>query len=291
MYPNRFEYFRPATLQEALSLLSAHGEEAKVMAGGQSLLPLMKFRLASPKVLIDLGGIGALNFIREEGEKIAIGALTTYCEIKESGLLQSKCALLPQTASLVGDVQVRNRGTLGGSLAHADPAGDMPAAIMALQAELKVVSPGGERWIDAEDFFVAMMTTALGDDEILTEIRVPVLKGQRTIYMKNAPRPSDFAIVGIAVCLKQAPDESCEDIAIGVTGVGDKAYRAREVESALRGKKLDPGIIAEAAAEIAHGVEVGESMRASQEFRSHLARVWASRAIHAAMKASPADSR
>lgn len=290
MFPNRFEYFRPATLAEALSLLSAHGEDAKLMAGGQSLLSLMKLRLANPKVVIDLGAIAELSGVREEGESIVVGALTTYAEIKDSALLHNTCPLLPQTAALVGDVQVRNRGTLGGSLAHADPAGDMPAAIIALQAEMKAVSPRGERWFAADDFFVAMMTTALAEDEILTEIRVPVLKGQRTLYMKNAPRPSDFAVVGIAVCLAIDPDQTCAEIALGVTGVGEQPYRARDVETALKGKKLEPAIIEEAAAQITHGVEVGESLRASQEFRTHLARVWAARAIQAAANATAAGA-
>jgi carbon-monoxide dehydrogenase medium subunit len=205
--------------------------------------------------------------------------MTTYAQIKGSQLLRSRCPLLPQTVALVADVQVRNRGTIGGSLAHADPAADVPAAILALGAELKAVGPEGERWIKAEDFFVTMMTTALSPGEILTEIRVPVLEGWRTIYLKNAPRPSDFAIVGIAVCLKLNSQGICEDIAIGVTGVTDKVYRAENVEKALRGRRLEPQIVKEAASEITRGVDVNENVHASKEFRSHLARVCAARAI------------
>jgi carbon-monoxide dehydrogenase medium subunit len=284
MYPNRFDYYCPDTLQETISLLSSHQDEAKLLAGGQSLLSMMKLRLANPKVLIDLARIPGLNAVREENGKIRIGAMTTYAQIKGSDLLRNKCPLLPQTAALVADAQVRNRGTVGGSLAHADPAADMPAAILALGAELKAVGPNGERWIKAEDFFVTMMTTVLDPCEILTEIRVPALKGEKTVYLKNAPRPSDFAIVGIAVCLKLNRQGTCEDIAMGVTGITDKAYRATGVEKALRGKKLEPKTVQEAASEIIHGVEVNENIHASKEFRSHIARVYANRAIQAASK-------
>ncbi len=286
MIPSKFEYFAPASLSEAVSLLSNYREEAKPLAGGQSLISLLKLRLASLKYLVDLAGIAELNYIREEGTgpsgTISIGALTTYAQIKESKLLQSKCPLLPQTASVVGDVQVRNRGTLGGSLAHADPAGDMPAAILALKAELKAVGPKGERWIQADDFFLGMMETALSPDEILSEIRLPVLPDHKMIYRKAARRPSDFAMVGIALCLKAGDDQTCEDISIGVTGVTDKPYRAEETEKRLRGKKLEPKIIEEAASGITQGVDVMENMHASQDFRSHLARVYVSRAIAAA---------
>ncbi len=286
MYSNRFEYFCPASLQETISLLSNHQDEAKLLAGGQSLLSMMKLRLANPRYLIDLSRISGLNSIREENGKIVVGAMTNYTQIKGSLLLQSKCPLLPQTAALVADVQVRNRGTIGGSLAHADPAADLPAAILALGAELKAVGPKGERWIKAEDFFVTMMTTVLDPDEILTEIRVPVLKDEKTVYLKNAPRPSDFAIVGIAVCLKLNRQGTCEDIAMGVTGITDKAYRATDVERALRGKKLDQKIIKEAASGVIQGVDVNENIHASKEFRSHLARVYANRAIQEASKGS-----
>jgi carbon-monoxide dehydrogenase medium subunit len=254
-----------------------------LLAGGQSLLSMMKLRLANPGHLIDLSRIPALNTIREEDGKIVVGAMTTYSQIKGSQLLQSQCPLLPQTAMLVADVQVRNRGTIGGSLAHADPAADMPAAILALGAELKAVGPKGERWIKAEDFFVTMMTTALSADEILTEIRVPVLEDWRTAYLKNAPRPSDFAIVGIAVCLKLNRQGTCEDIAIGVTGVADKVYRAENVEKGLRNRRLEPKIVKEAASAITQGIEVNENIHASKEFRSHLARVYAARAISSAL--------
>ena len=286
MIPPQFEYFRPASLPEALALLSTYPDDAKVLAGGQSLISLLKLRLANPKYLIDLGGIDGLNYIRKETEgrteRIAIGAMTTYAEIKGSQLLQSRCPLLPQTASVVGDVQVRNLGTLGGSLAHADPAGDMPAAILALGADLKAVGPKGDRWIKAEDFFLGFYATALSPHEILTEIRVPLSAKRKSAYIKAARRPSDFALVGIAVCLEAGQGGTCERIAVGVTGVTDKPYRAKSLEAKLKGKKLDRATIEAAAPAITEGVDVIGNIHASADFRSHLARVHLFRTIQAA---------
>lgn len=286
MFSNKFEYFAPKSLEEALALLSAYQDDAKLLAGGQSLLSLMKLRLANPKVLIDLGCIANLAYLRADGEKLNIGARTTYAQIKESELLRNKCPLLPQTASVVGDAQVRNRGTLGGSLAHADPHGDMPAAALALDAELKAVGPKGTRWIKAEDFFVAMFGTALAPDEVLTEIRVPVLDGERSVYLKAARRPSDFAMVGVALRLRIGPEQTCGRISIGVTGVADIPYRGVAVEMALRGQKLNAKIIEEAAARVTDGVDVAEDIHASKKFRSHLARLYTVRAIQAAMSSA-----
>jgi len=284
MFSNNFEYFSPKSLDEALAFLSQHEDDAKVLAGGQSLLSLMKLRLANPKYLIDLGRIAELNHIRADGDKLSIGALTTYAQIKTSEPLRTRCPLLPQTASVVGDAQVRNRGTLGGSLAHADPHGDMPATILALDAELKAVGPKGTRWIKANDFFVTLFSTALASDEILTEIRVPSLDGERCHYLKAARRPSDFAIVGVAVRLKIGSDQTCERISIGITGVTDHPYRGTGVEESLRGKKLDAKSIEAAAAKITEGVDVVEDINASSTFRSHLARLYTNRAILAAMQ-------
>ncbi len=283
MFPNRFEYLSPNSLEEALSFLKTRHDGAKLLAGGQSLISLMKLRLANPKYLIDLGGIADLNYLRDEGDKFSIGALTTYAQIKESAALRNKCRLLPQTASVVGDAQVRNRGTLGGSLAHADPHGDMPAAILALEAELKAVGPNGARWIKAEDFFITMFTTALGPDEILTEIRVPARDGEKSAYLKAARRPSDFAMVGVALNLKIGPDQRCEKIAIGVTGVTDRPYRCVGVAKALTGEKLTGKIIEEAAAQVTEGIDVMEDVNASKAFRSHLARLYTARAIESAL--------
>ena len=287
MFPSSFEYFAPTTLHEAIALLAKNPEEAKVLAGGQSLISFLKLRFANPKYLIDLGRIGGLSYIREDGSssgpgKIVIGALTTYAEIKESKLLAEKCPILPQAASVVGDVQVRNRGTLGGAMAHADPAGDMPAAILALEGEVKAVGPKGERWISSDEFFEGMYATTLASDEILTEIRVPVLKGEKSAYLKFARRPSDFAIVGVAVCMQVGSGGRCERIRIGVAGVTDKPYRAKLAEEKLTGVDLTPKVLEEAGAAMTEGLELLENIHATQGFRSHLAGVYLARAIEAA---------
>ncbi|MGH7774175.1 MAG: FAD binding domain-containing protein [Candidatus Binatia bacterium] len=285
MIPASFEYLAPHSLKEAVDLLSSHGQDAKLLAGGQSLVPLMKLRLAKPGYIVDLGGIPDLSYIRDEGDRIAIGPLTTHTQIEESELLKERCPLLPQTAATIGDVQVRNQGTIGGSLAHADPAGDMPAAILALGAEMKAIGPRGERWIEAEDFFLGLLTSALEPDEILTEVRVPVLERTKSAYLKAAQRASGFAVVGIAVSLRLGQDATCDDIAIGVTGVADKAYRAEGVEKMLRGKRLEEKLLEEASVEIVNGRDVIEDINGSKEYRSHLARVYTVRAIQAALKA------
>jgi carbon-monoxide dehydrogenase medium subunit len=285
MIPAEFEYRRPATLAEAIQLLSALGEDAKLLSGGQSLVPLMKLRLAKPKHIIDLGGIAGLDYIREEKDRISIGALTTHSQVETSELLRRKCSLLPKAATTIGDVQVRNHGTIGGSLAHADPTGDMPPAILAVNGEMKVVGPKGERWVKAEDFFITMLTTAIEADEILTEIRVPVLEQHKTAYFKAAQRASGFAVVGVAASLRLNRDGACQDIAIGVTGVTDKAYRGSDAEEKLRGKRVDSNLIEQAASVIVDGVDVNEDINGSKAYRSHLARVYTARVIAAALNA------
>ncbi len=283
MIPAPFEYYSPATLKEAIDLLQSR-EDAKILAGGQSLVPLMKLRLAKPAHVIDLSRIPDLSFIRDEGGSITIGAMTTYSQIEESPLLLRRCPLLPQAASVVGDVQVRNQGTLGGCLAHADPAGDMPAAILALGADIKAVGPKGERTIKAENFFLGLLMSALEADEILAEISIPILERSKSAYLKAAQRASGFAVVGIAVFLRLDSAGTCQDIRIGVTGVGDKVYRAEAVEKQLLGKKLEPGLVQKAAAEVTRGVDVIEDVNGSREYRSHLASVYTVRAIEAALK-------
>jgi carbon-monoxide dehydrogenase medium subunit len=283
MYPSKFEYFAPTTLDEAIRLLAKNPDDAKVLAGGQSLVSFLKLRFANPKYLVDLGRIGGLNYIREDGSgKIAIGALTTYAEIKESKLLQERCPILPQAASVVGDVQVRNRGTLGGSMAHADPAGDMPAAVLALEGEVKAVGPKGGRWIQSGEFFEGMYSTALAPDEVLTEIRVPVLVGQKSAYLKFARRPSDFAIVGVAVRMLASSGGRCERIGIGVAGVTDQPYRAKQAEQKLTGVVITPKLLEEAGAAMTEGLELIENIHATQGYRAHLAGVYLARAIEAA---------
>jgi aerobic carbon-monoxide dehydrogenase medium subunit len=285
MIPAAFDYIAPQSLDEAVRALAAHGEEAKLLAGGHSLLPLLKLRLANPKLLIDLSKIPGLGKINQEDDKIIIGAIATHYQIESSELLKAKCPLLPQTARAIGDVQVRNRGTIGGSLTHADPSADWPAAILALGGELKLSGPNGERRIAAEEFFLGAMTTAIEPTEILTEIRVPVASRRcGSAYLKMAQQASGFAVVGVAVWLRVGQNGRCEDIGVGVTGLSEKPFRARPVEERLRGNKLTPKLVDESAAHVAEGSDPLEDLHASAKFRAHLAQVYTSRAIHEAAK-------
>jgi carbon-monoxide dehydrogenase medium subunit len=285
MIPAPFDYMAPKNLSEALRALSERGDDAKLLAGGHSLLPLLKLRLASPKVLIDLSRISGLNGISEQGGEIVIGALATHYQVESSELVKKKCPLLTETASAIGDVQVRNRGTLGGSLVHADPSADWPAAMLALDAEFKLAGTKGERRVKTDDFFVGSMTTAIQADEILTEIRVPAAsRGSGSAYLKAAQQASGFAIVGVAVSIRVDRKGLCEEIGVGVTGLADKPFRARAVEARLRGKKLSAGLIESAAARVSDGIDPLDDIHAGAEYRAHLARVYASRALQAAAK-------
>src|ERR687888_1603810 len=215
-----FEYHAPTTVQEAISLLSQYGGEAKLLAGGHSLIPIMNLRLAQPKALIDIGKIPGLVGIREEGGTIVIGAMTTHWMIESSALLKEKVPVLPEAAAVIGDVQVRNRGTIGGSLAHADPAGDFPAVAVALDMQLKAVGPKGERTLKAREFFVDILTTALEPNEILTEIRIPLLPPRTgTAYLKMDHPASHYALCGVAAVLTLADGGTISDARVGITGV------------------------------------------------------------------------
>ena len=283
MIPAQFDYLAPATLDEALALLSRHGDDAKVLAGGHSLIPAMKLRLAQPQMLIDIGRIKSLSYIREDGGQIKIGAMTTHYQIESSARLREICPILPEAAGQIGDVQVRNKGTIGGSLAHSDPAADWPAVALALDAELRAVSSRGERTIRAVDFFVDLLTTALQPGEILSEIRIAAPKpGAGQSYLKAAQPASGFAVVGVAVNLTRDASGKCKSAAIGVTGVASKAYRAAAVESALTGAALDEPTIAAAASHATDGVDANGDLYASAEYRKHLAVVYTRRAIQAA---------
>jgi carbon-monoxide dehydrogenase medium subunit len=273
-----FEYTRPSTLDEALGLLSEYGEDAKVLAGGHSLIPAMKLRLSHPRVLVDIGRIGDLRSIDERDGKITIGALTTHYEIESSGLLERSCPLLPEVAGKIGDVQVRNKGTIGGSCVHADPGADWPAAMLALDAEFEIAGSGGNRTVGANEFFVDMLTSAVKPDEILKLIHMPVTE-KTTAYVKFAQKASGFAIAGVAAIV----DKARKEIALAVTGVAPKAYRAAGVESSLRGLELSAAAIAAAAQRAAEGVDPLSDIHASAEFRTHLARVLAKRALELAV--------
>ena len=277
MIPAAFDYVQPATLNQALEYLAKHGEDAKVLAGGHSLIPAMKLRLAQPKILVDIGRVRDLHFIAERDGKIAIGALTTHHEVESSDFLKSFCSLLPEVAGNIGDVQVRNKGTIGGSCVHADPAGDWPAAMLALDAEFEIGSPRGSRTVVAKDFFVDMLTSAIQPDEILKFILVPKT-ARTTAYVKFAQKASGFAIVGVAVFM----DKARKEVTVGVTGVAPKAYRATGVEAALRGLELSAATIATAAQKAADGIDPLSDIHASADFRAHLGRVQAKRALELA---------
>lgn len=283
MIPAQFDYLTPATLDEAVALLGQHADEAKILAGGHSLIPAMKLRLATPQVLIDIGRIKDLSYIREEGGQIRIGAMTTHYQMEASDRLREICPLLPECAAQIGDVQVRNKGTIGGSVAHSDPAGDWPAAIIALRAEMVAVGANGERVIQADDFFVDMLTTALGAGEILREIRVTAPSGRfGQAYMKVPQPASGFAVVGVAVNLTRDQGGNCQSIGIGITGVASKVYRASAAEAALTGKTIDAQSIAAAASHATDGVSVNGDLYASDAYRRHLSQVYTRRAIEAA---------
>ena len=278
MIPAAFDYARPATLNEALDLLARHGEDAKVLAGGHSLIPAMKLRLSQPKVVVDIGRIGNLRSISEREGKIAIGALSTHYDIESSDFLGHSCPLLPEVAGQIGDVQVRNKGTIGGSCVHADPAGDWPAAMLALNAEFEIAGPGESRILPAKDFFVDILTSAVGLGEILTSIRIPKTS-KAVAYVKFAQKASGFAIAGVAAVI----DKTRNDVAVAITGVAAKAYRAAGVESALRGSELSAAAIATAAQNAADGVDPLSDIHASAEFRAHLACVQTKRALGLAL--------
>ncbi|MDQ2855074.1 MAG: xanthine dehydrogenase family protein subunit M [Acidobacteriota bacterium] len=285
MIPAQFDYLSPATLDEAVALLAQHPDDAKILAGGHSLIPAMKLRLAQPQLLIDIGRIKGLSYIREEAGQIRIGAMTTHYAIESSPRLKEICPLLPDCAGQIGDVQVRNKGTIGGSIAHSDPAGDWPAAVIALRALMVVTGPSGERVIEADEFFVDMLTTALEPSEILREIRIAMPQGRfGHAYQKVRHPASGFAVVGIAVNLSFAPDGGCESAGLGITGVGSKAYRATAVESALAGKQLTQQTIVEAASHATDGVDANSDLYASDEYRRHLAQVHTRRALAKAIK-------
>jgi len=283
MFPAAFEYHRPTSVQEAVALLEQSGGDAKVLAGGHSLLPLLKLRLAEPAALIDIGRLPGMTGIQNQGGELVIGSLTTHATVATSDAVKQAAPLLAEAANVIGDQQVRNRGTIGGSLAHADPAGDLPAVILALEAQIKAVGPNGERTIAANDFFVDMLTSALGESEILTEIRIPALpSGAGTAYLKMDHPASHYALCGVAAIV-QLSGGNVQDVRVAVTGVGPKAYRATGVEDALRGQAANESSVEQAAQHAADGIDALGDIHASTEYRSHLARVFAKRALNEAI--------
>ena len=279
MIPAAFDYVAPRSLPEAVAELVKHGEEGKVLAGGHSLIPLMKLRLATPSFLVDLGRINNLNYIREEDGHVAIGALTTHHDIELSELIKRKLPVLSSAASQIGDPQVRNRGTIGGAAAHADPFGDFPACLLALDAELQVVGPDGERSIKARDFFVDTFTTALEPNEIVREIRFATPpEGSKGTYLKFSRRSQDWAIVAVAAQVTVSGHD-VKSVAIGLTGMGSKPIRASGVEQALRGKAGHDDEIRAAAEHAAEGTDPQQDLNGSPDYRRHLAKVLTRRAL------------
>ena len=283
MIATTFDYESPATVDEAVRLL-ARTPDAKVLAGGHSLLPLMKLGLAQPSALIDIGRIKALRDIRVASDAITIGALASHQSIADHPAIRERLTALSEAAGSVGDLQVRVRGTIGGSLAHADPAADEPAAILAFDASLTAVGPGGERTIAAADFFKGTFETALGPGEILTAIRIPTpppKTGSAYVYF---PHPaSRFAIAGAAAVITLGGDARISRAAVGITGVSTAPFRAASLERALQGASTDATGIAKAADRVTEGVTALEDLTASSEFRLHLATVYARRALENAI--------
>jgi carbon-monoxide dehydrogenase medium subunit len=273
MIPAPFEYERADSVEHAIDLLSAH-EDAKLLAGGHSLLPLMRLRLARPSMLVDIGRLRDLSYVREEGDAVAIGALTRWHDLAGSEVLQRACPIVAHAAAGIGDPQVRHMGTIGGSVAHADPASDIPAVLVALGAELRARGPGGERTIPAAEFFQGLFTSALAPNEVLTEVRVPRTAGRGWSYLKFHRRAQDWAIVGVAALAGDGGPP-----AVALTNMGDRPIRAAGVEEALAGGASP----AEAAERAAEGTNPPSDPFGSAEYRLELAKVLVRRALEAAM--------
>ena len=282
MYSSNVDYYRATSVSDAIKALQKN-KGAKLLAGGHSLIPAMKLRVANPPMLVDIGRLKSLHGIKVSKKEVKIGALTTHAAIAASEELQAACPILVEAATQIADRQVRNRGTIGGSIAHADPAGDWPAAILALDAEIQVTGPSGERWVRCDEFFLGLLMSVLEPDELVTAIKVPVTGNDKTAYLKAAPRSSGFAVVGIAVRLGVNESGNCTHAAVGITGVTDKAYRPQRVEQLLAGRKLDDNAIEAAAGEATRNVEVIEDINGSAEYRKHLTEVYLARAIRTAL--------
>jgi carbon-monoxide dehydrogenase medium subunit len=284
MYPVSFDYQTPSSVEEAIQLLSSHDGDAKILAGGHSLLPMLKLRLAQPPLLVDISRIPGLTVIAESDGGVRIGAMTTETAIQDSEIVKRHAPLLSETAAHIGDQQVRNRGTIGGTLAHCDPAADMTAAVLASGGVVSVMGPNGEREIGADDLFVDMMTTTIDPNEVLTSVWVPSI-GPRTgwAYEKFANPASGYAIVGVAALITLASDGSVGTARIAITGAGSKATRATGVESALQGHHPDDATIDAAAKHAVEGLTLIGDLHADETYRAHLATVMSQRALRRAV--------
>jgi len=284
MYPAAFDYHAPTSVKDALKLLGKL-KDSKLLAGGHSLIPMMKLRLAQPKHLIDLGRVRGLTGVKEAKGVVTVGAMTTHWEVESAKVLRAKVPVVSETAAVIGDPAVRNKGTIGGSLAHGDPAADMPATAIALGFEFVCEGAKGKRTVKVDDWFKGIMETALKDKEVLTAIRIPVWgAGSGSCYMKFPHPASRFAIVGVCAALTVDKAGVCKKVGVGVTGAGTHAVRAKGVEAALLNKKLDAATIEAAAQKAADGVDVQADLQGSVEYKAHLCRVFARRALEAALK-------
>jgi aerobic carbon-monoxide dehydrogenase medium subunit len=276
--PAEFDYVAPDSLDAALDALRRGGEDAKVLAGGHSLVPLMKLRLAAPTLLVDLRKVPGLAGIERENGSFRIGAMTRHYAVQTNGEL----GLAATVAATIADPQVRNRGTIGGSIAHGDPASDMPAVMLAAEGSMTVRGEVGERQVAAADFFEDYLTTAIGPGEILTSLTLPALDGYGYAYRKFNRRREDWAMVGVCALVKKAGDGSCEDVRIGLTHMASVPLRATEAENALRGQPLDADRIAAAAEQAADGTDPPGDLNATPEYKQHLARVLCRRVLEEA---------
>lgn len=277
MIPSSFEYKKADSIDQAISMMH---ENAKVLAGGHSLIPTMKLRLNQPDTVIDISQIASIRNIIEEGSFVVIGAGATHGEIADSGLVKSACAMIADGAAQIGDIQVRNKGTIGGSLAHADPAADWPALVIAADAIIVIQSSGGTREVAAADFFTGFYETALEDNELITAVKIPKLSaGSSSTYVKFSQPASRFAIVGCAIVKNLDSDGEVGNIKVAITGVSEKAYRDHGVEDELMGKALSDDVIQAAASKAAERVDVMSDHYASEEYRKHLAKVYVKKAL------------
>jgi CO/xanthine dehydrogenase FAD-binding subunit len=283
MKPSAFDYFDPKGVKEAIKLLERYGDEGKLLAGGQSLVPMMNFRVARPKVLIDINGIRALQYIRQSGKALAIGALTRESELEASQLVTGRCPILAKAVSYIGHTAIRTRGTVGGSLAHADPSAEIPTVICALNGQMKVVGISGKRTLGPEEFFLTYLTTSLDPTEILVEVRVPTLPvGTGWSFMELSRRHGDFAIVAVAVVLYRGRAKACKEARIALGGVAPTPIRAADAEGVLAGQKITEALIQEAAMKAAEATEPESDYHASAEYRRDMARVFTQRALREA---------
>jgi carbon-monoxide dehydrogenase medium subunit len=282
MIPAAFAYARPATIEEALQAVADGGEDVKIMAGGQSLIPVMRLRLAAPETVVDLGRVGALRGVRDEGDAIVIGAMTTHSDVVSDPLVAQHARLIAEATETVADRQVRHRGTFGGALAHADPAGDLPAVALALDAEFVIAGSAGRRSVPAADFFVDYLTTALEERELLVEIRIPKLVGDwGTRYEKFTRVAQAWSVVAVAAAVRREGGRIAE-ARIGLTNMGPVPIRARGVEEALAGVEATPEAIAAAANRAAEGTSPSSDLNAQADYRQHLVTVLTRRAVTAA---------